>query len=80
MEEDLIKKKPGLGGPAKSKIAIAIGKLPADPLKDSDDDEEDYSSESSEEEVSAMKLFMKASDPEGKARALKLFLEACGAV
>ena len=76
MEEDLLKKgKPPAG---KSKIAIAIGKLPADPMAEKE--EEDYSSETSEEEISAMKLFEKASDPEGKARALKLFLEACGAV
>lgn len=61
----------------KSMIAIAIGKKPKaeDPAE-----EEDYSSETSPEEIDAMRMFEKASDPEAKAKALKLFLEACGAV
>ena len=54
------------------KIAEALAKVPEP------SEEEDYSSDISPEEIDAMKLFSKASDPEGKAKALKLFLEACG--
>lgn len=50
-----------------------------------DDSDEEYDSESegdedhSAEEVDAMKMFERASSPEKKAEALKLFLKACGA-
>ena len=61
-----------------SKIAEAIGKMPMDPLKEPEEDEDSYSSIVSPEEIDAMKVFEKAKGPEAKAKALKLFLEACG--
>lgn len=61
-----------------------VGKTSSDPLTkaagplEEDEADAEGSEDVSEEEVEAMKLFSKASTPEQKADALKMFLKACG--
>lgn len=70
----------------KSKIGEALAKFSKgssaeeDPDADMEDAEEEDAPDSSDSaEVDAMKLFEKAGSPQEKARAMKLFLKACGA-
>jgi hypothetical protein len=60
-----------LGGMGKSAAKDPLMALPESP-------EEEDTEVTSPEEVDAMKLFAKASTPEQKASALKMFLKACG--
>lgn len=67
---------------ATSKIGKAFAK---EPIEEAEDDAEEASgvgddSESPDAEVLAMKAFEKAKDPKAKAKALKSFLQACGAL
>lgn len=71
-----------------SKLSDVLGKKKLLSLSDEEDSEAEASPDSeaeesddgvSPEEVSAMKLFTRASTTEEKARALKMFLKACGA-
>lgn len=60
-------------------LAGAKTKTPMEPESPEEDSTETEDSEGpSAEEISAMKLFSKASSPEQKAEALKMFLKACG--
>ncbi len=63
--------------------ALGFGDLGATSMDDSTGDESvedptDEAPKDAEAEVTAMKLFMKASTAEAKASAMRDFLEACG--
>lgn len=60
------------------KLADIIGKPSKAVEAPMADETEEEDAGTSEEEVSAMRMFSKASSPEQKAEALKMFLKACG--
>lgn len=62
---------------AKGKIAKALGYNSTDAV--SAEDEPKVGTTDSKAEVMAMRAFMRADTAEGKAAALKDFMEACGA-
>lgn len=69
-----------------NEIEIAVGKAKkkpgflgggSDPDKDGDTDAPDSDDAASDDEVSLMKVFDKASTPEARATALKTFIKRC---